>query len=391
MNITSYIGLSQELVIFLLVALLCSITLFISPLVGLYLTILYFLFVRTDTLISRFPAELYAIVCMSVISASIQVGYGHGDDYYNVYIPAYEAVNRGESIFSFFSGGVEFGLPLFFLILNKLFPGVNYIQLSGVITFIYSFIFILWVERFFLKYIEDKYKGVALASLLVFFNYLILVHLMRQSMASLFVLFSLGYFLEKNYRKGVVFFLVACICHLSSAVIIPLFMIFFSNKKYLKISVVLFIIFAVISFKFLVGFIVAHNIFGVATYKMAVYEDDVIETTAGAGFVLHFIVLFLLSRFIRDGSYESYKSLIFYSCPAYLILTLIPFASDRLFMPITGFMLGGIFFIFFKKYITVFRILLVAYCALRFFRLGPFAENIYGLWYNYPWLGSIFV
>ncbi|WP_204266372.1 hypothetical protein, partial [Klebsiella pneumoniae] len=81
-------------------------------------------------------------------------------------------------------------------------PWLNLNTTTWFNTFIYSFIFILWVERFFLKYIEDKYKGVALASLLVFFNYLILVHLMRQSMASLFVLFSLGYFLEKNYRKG---------------------------------------------------------------------------------------------------------------------------------------------------------------------------------------------
>ncbi|MCW1874110.1 EpsG family protein [Erwinia sp. INIA-01] len=391
MNTFCHMGLSREYVIFLLVSIACSITLFVSPLLGLYLTILYFLFVKVDSVILRLPGEIFAIICMSVIAASIQVGYGHGDDYYNVYIPVYESIGKGGSIFSFFSGGVEFGLPLFFYIINKFFPDANYIQLSGIITFIYSFIFILWVERFFLKNIEDKYKGIALAALLLFFNYLILVHLMRQSLASLFVLFSIGYFQEHKNRKGIIFFIIACVCHLSSAIIIPLFIVFLSSRKYLKVAFVSFIVFSVISFKFLIGFIVAHNIFGVATYKMAVYENDVIETTAGAGFVLHFIVLFVLSRFIRDNSTESYKSLIFYSCPAYLALTLIPFASDRLFMPITGFMLGGLFFICFKRYVTIFRLLLLAYCILRFVRLGPYANNIYGLWFNYPWLGSFFI
>lgn len=391
MNLTRTLVQSPDIRVVLAISFLCSVALYVSPLVGLYLTILFFLFVKVDSVIFRIPAELFAILCMSIISASIQVGYGHGDDYYNVYIPAYELIKHGESIFSFFSGGVEFGLPLFFYLLNKVFPDVNYIQLSGIITFIYASLFIIWIERFFLKNIDDKYKGVAIASLLIFFNYLVLVHLMRQSMATIFVLFSIGYFLELNKKKGGVFFIIACICHLSSAIIIPLFLILLSEKKFLKISITAFIIFAVVMFKIVVGFIVAHNIFGVATYKMAVYQDDVIETTAGAGFILHFIVLFILSRFDFTDENQNYKSLIFYSCPAYLSLTVIPFASDRLFMPITGFILGGLFFVCFKRYITIFRLLLVGYCIIRFLRLGPYSDNIYGLWFNYSWLGSIFI
>lgn len=388
--VTNSLLCKQDLFFYFLLSLFFFILLIVSPLALLYGVILLFIVVNIKSLIVRGMCELYISFAVAFITASIKINYGPGDDFYNVYVPVFESIRNGVSIFSFFSGGVEFGLPLFFYFISVFFPNITNIELNWIVTFCLSLFFFVWVERFFLKGIEPKYRCIALASILMFFNYMILSHLMRQALATIFILYSIGFFIEKSYKKTFIFFIFACLCHLTSVIIAPIFFVFLSNKSFYKNLLLIVIFLSSVGFNLVVSFVLSSGLLSVATYKFEFYDQNTIETTAGAGFIFHFLVLFIFTFFINDNIDRPYKSLIRYSCPAYLSLVVIPFASDRLFMPITAFMLGGLFFICLKNKLLYFKIALIAYCVLRFLRLGIFSDNIYLLWSNYPWLGPFF-
>lgn len=381
------------------VVVLLLISLIISPDVSLYLGIGILTFVNLDLKIYRSCVALFLIVSGALMFASRATGLSLGDDFYHVYLPVINSLEMGSSVFQpYYSSGVEFILPIIFktiLSIYSVFFNNNPSEpdLLFIFTFSIAALYYVWMERFFLKNIEGN-KSLCLAMGFLFLNFFVMGYMIRQAWSTIFILFALGYFSEGKINRAVLFSLLAIFTHLSAIPIIIIFYTYTYRDKLAKNIVLGIILFISLAFSFVRDYILSSGVLGVATYKMQFYDTD--QSDAAHSFVYHFILLIFLAFFSLDEKYTKLKSLIIYGGISYFLLMPIPLASDRILMPFTSFMLGGVLFLCITKYQKLVQAIIFPYLIIRFLRFGPLHvfggvySDPYSVWYTYSWFGSVF-
>lgn len=368
---------------------------FTSPLLCFYLAIIFFSFVSLNSLPIRFAFSIIIIISGATIFSSRVVGISLGDDFYYVYMPVYQAIKNGASVFNgYYSSGAEFVLPVLFKIFsvvdNTFFVnGMTYSSLMFCFIVTFSLLFYFWMEIFILPRIEVN-KTLCLMSAFIFLNFFMLGYMMRQAFSTLFILYSLGFFSQKKLKSAYMMALVASCTHLSAIPILFIFYIYMFRGRIAKITLISTISFFSLSFAFIKTYILSSGLLGVATYKLDYYNQDIGDL--GHGYIVHMLFLMTFSYLFISEKWKEFRSLIFFGGLTYFILFPIPLASDRILMPLTSFMLGFLIFISLGRYSRFLRYALIPYCILRFLKYGPlyngYGVDSYYLWHFYPWFGS---
>lgn len=365
----------------------------ISPLIAFYysLTLLVIFPKEFSYKYMRVYVSLIAIVNACIVFSSRAYLQSISDDFSHYY-ESYLSLTNGGSIAQY-AGGIEFLISFYFKILIFIFGNMSVPHIFFCVSFFCSIVFYIWVEKFGLKNIDDYKKSLCVASCLAFFMYLLSTQLMRQMIATPFLLFALSYGL-KHY-KGKLFMIMAVGGHLSS---IPLYFVlktFLGNEKKKQwIILIIFIFFSLLFTVLLSHLSIFFNIpiIGELAAKLQYYNNITLRSGGddkGNTFIKYMIVMLAGFVFFGPKGEWEYKKLFYLSCIAYILLLPIPLLSSRVFLMMSGVALGYFMFLAFYRISMIYRGLIIAYFIVRVLTLGPYYDfkgDGFDLWYSYPWI-----
>ncbi|EMH4162840.1 EpsG family protein [Pluralibacter gergoviae] len=376
-----------------------------SPVLGAYIPLIFLL----SGLIKRVPyrilLSIVSIISFSFITGSKFYASGNiGDDFGGLYYKLFIWLWQGETIFfKDFSGGVEFFLPLYFKIIQLAFGFIKPQFLLAAVCFPVLLMFYIWLEIFGVRKIPDAYKGICIATSISLLAFILTGQYMRQVFGSVFLMFALSLYSEKKYFSSFTFFFLACISHLTSIVIFPLFILLMSNLKSIKTSIVISSLLASIFFSTLIIILSKSGILGVASYKLLFYAsgDAEVNGLAFPSFAKFLLPCMFFSIFFFSGQEEHtrYKSLLIYGTLSYIALSLVPVLPNRLYNLLGAFYVGYLFFLSCYKQIRFLQIIMFLYIGYRIYatifafdyhNMG-YSGASQGLWYSYEWSGTSFL
>ncbi|ASI59950.1 hypothetical protein CA952_04280 [Raoultella ornithinolytica] len=377
--------------VFLLIA--CAIA---SPLLAFYLAIILLALINIAETPLRVMIGTVAVLAGSAIYSSRVIGFSTADDFYNTYLPTYSIIAHGGDVFApYYTGGIEFGLPVYFKLFSPLVTNGDYYIFFYIITAINFFAFYLWVEVYLFKKVVFEKKSLCAACALCFFILSVQSQLMRQTCSTVFILWALAFFDSRKWLKGVLFTGVAAIFHTSAIPIVIIFCIYLYGKKYMKNCMLATLILASVAFISVMDIILKYNLLAAATYKFNFYQTTTIDGLDVSAYWKFLVPLFILSFFFfsKEKEHDKYKSLLRYGTLSYIALMPIPFAADRIMMPMTNYILGVLVFMTLYKVSGPLRGVICLYSVYKFLTLGPL-YNGYGvdpfyIWYSYPWYNNL--
>ncbi|HDS1115698.1 EpsG family protein [Pluralibacter gergoviae] len=376
-----------------------------TPVLGAYIPLIFLLSGLINRIPYRILLSLISIISFSFITGSKFYASGNiGDDFGGLYYKLFIWIWQGETIFfKDFSGGAEFFLPLYFKIIQLFFGFIKPQFLLVAVSFPILLMFYVWLELFGLKKIPTGYKGICIATSLALFAFILTGQYMRQEFGSVFLIFALSFYFEKKYYKSFAFLFLACIAHLTSIIIFPLFIILMSNWKSLKNSLVISSLLASVFFSTLIIILSNTGVLGVASYKLLFYAngDAGVNGLAFPSFAKFLLpcVFFAMFFFSSEEEHIKYKSLLVYGTFCYISLSLVPVLPNRLYNLLGAFYIGYLFFLSFYKEIRLLQLIMLLYISYRIYatiytfdyHIMGFSGASQGLWYSYDWSGSSFL
>lgn len=364
---------------------------FVSPVIAFYYSL---------SLLVMFPREfsnkylrsyisIIAIINACIIFSSRVYLQSSSDDFGHYYA-SYLSLVRGGTLAQY-SQGFEFLISYFFKLTIILFGKLSVPDLFFCVSLFSSLTFYTWVEYFGLKDIDDNKKSLCVASCLAFFMYAMSIQLMRQMLATPFLLFALSYGLRNI--KGKVFYVLAIGGHLSS---LPLYFVLKTymgdNKRRQIILTGFFVLFGV-SFAVILNHLSLFTglpVVGQIFSKLQYYNGAAGSSDKGGNTFLKYMVVMLIGFFFFGPKHNSeFKKLFLLSVIPYCALIFIPLLSSRIFLLISTVALGYFMFLAFYRASLLYRILLILYFVVRVFTLGPYYDyknDGFDLWYSYPWI-----
>ncbi|AYU89687.1 hypothetical protein CS371_14585 (plasmid) [Serratia marcescens] len=364
-----------------------------SPLLGYYISII--LLLTVSDLCNAKPIRVYfsliALVCGVLVSAS-RVHLTSASDDFGHYYASYLSILHGGTIFQY-AGGVEFLLSLYFKILVMIFGNLHPSSILFFVALLNSFLFYLWLEKFGLNRVDDKLKSLCIAASLTFYMFTISTLLMRQMLATPFLLFALSYTLRS--KMGILSLLLASFAHLSSIPIYFIIRILMSEDRKKKNLMVLFFLVVLVLFSLLVKFSSSFTglpVIGILAFKLEYYgRVSLFSFDRIDSYVKYLVVMLIASIFFFSEKHKDWKSLLYYGGAIYIIWLPIPLMSGRIFLMLGTVALGYIIFLSAYRMSIVLRYFLVIYCVFRVLTLGIYYTNNndgFDLWYSYPWISE---
>lgn len=340
----------------------------------------------------RIPFAILAIVNASIMVSSRSYFLSKSDDFSHYY-ESYVDILNGAGIFEKqYAGGLEFFLNIYFKIIGFFFGNVSIPHLLFLVSFLCSILFYIGVEKLLIKKFDTSLHPLIVASAFLFFPFLLTTQLMRQMIASGFLLIALSY--SFNCFKGKFFLLLATISHSTSLVLYFLYkVLFFGEKKskWIISGVLLFI--SLLSFGFF-NFIVGlslplvGDIFSKANYylnkeDLNFWNDSLLK---------YAIIMILMYPFFGYKKDRYIVELFYFSMFCYMILLPLASLSSRFFLVTNSFLLGFFVFLSFYRIKKLFVLAIIFYAVFRFFYFGPLFiadNNGFDLWSSYGWKTGI--
>ena len=169
------------------------------------------------------------LAMMIILSGSFLNGDAvlHGDfvHYYRVYNGLLESDFK---YLSYFGGGIEVGLPIIYLILGKVFGTLNPSHFMTMQIFVSSLLFYIWLEMYAMRRFTSTQKALCVALSLMLFDFWFSAWLVRQVMASIFILYALT---SKSTNAKWIFFLIAVSFHTTSILFYPILYLLYNRPK----------------------------------------------------------------------------------------------------------------------------------------------------------------
>lgn len=244
----------------------------------------------------------FILVSWMLVFSAFRVG-GTGTGDYETYLELYNSIDSWEKVIN-----PDVHAELGFRILS----------LSGNLwDFPEQFIIVIMaiLSIFPVVYVIYKYSPYKILSLLIWMPYFLTMnmHSSRTSVAAAFGLLFLISFAKRN--TSILYFVIACLFHYSSFVLIGVFLAKVRLKRFLRISVLSLIIFLLISpFDLLIrfldligihrlsGFIQIYLESGDYGYKMPIYDPRIL-----LGILVSLLILNIKNSFIKDFEISFYK------------------------------------------------------------------------------------
>jgi hypothetical protein len=363
-----------------------------SPLLGFYCSLMYLAIQGYSLRILRINVAIIAIVSGAFIASSRNALVVLGDDF-NINYSVYQLMQDGGSIFYHeFSGGIEFILPLYFKIIGFLFDIENPVYVFFSVTVLCLTLFYIWLEMYGLKGIDSDKKALCVAASLGLFVLFSSTQLMRQMISTAFVLYAVSFWFEKKKVSFVIFFALAIFSHLSAALLFFVITILMGDNKPRKYMVLLVSAAFVSLFTVFLSFITGSNLLGAATYKFNYYASTDLSGFNLDSFFKFLVIMWGAALIFRSKNNEKWNSLLFFGGALYVIFLPLPLASDRMLMLMVSFLPGFLMFISFYRATLLFKVILIAFFALKILLLGPLynggALEGMELWKSYPWFNK---
>ena len=392
-------NINNKLMIFMIVSFLAFlfVCLGYSPLLATTVIILVMAIFPLKSFPVRVGLVLILLFSLALQISSRQIFSNTADDFSNVYTVVYDnIVNKNRSPFSdFFTGGIEFGVPVLFKLLSMLFGRQNFQELMFFIVFINCFVFYLWLEYFAKKNVQSFDISFFIAVSIFVFSVAVTSQLIRQSFSTCFLLFAITFYREGK-KSYILFLFVAFIFHVTA---LPFFFLYNvisgDNEKKKKVIAILLFLFSA-SFLSIATFLYGSGALGSATYKLEYYLTgggvDQKLTIDGLKFVAgnFFFAYFLMNK----DKYSVAWNFIKYGFIYYVLLIPIPLASERGLLLIVTFLPGVLLYFAFTSHRWMLKCLFVLFVFAKFIKTGflysASSSNVFNLWYYYPWASDDF-
>lgn len=363
-----------------------------SPLLGFYCSLMYLAIQGYSLRILRVNVAIIAIISGAFISSSRNALMVLGDDF-NINYSVYQLMQNGGSIFYHeFSGGIEFILPLFFKIIGFVFNIENPVYIFFSVTVLCLTLFYIWLEKFGLKDIDSDKKALCVAASLGLFVLFSSTQLMRQMISTVFVLYAVSFWFEKKKLSFVIFFALAIFSHLSAVLLSFVIIVLMGDNKFRKYMVLIVSAAFVSLFTVFLSYITGSNLLGAATYKFNYYASTDLSGFNLDSFFKFLVIMWCGAIFFRSKNNEKWNSLLFFGGALYVIFLPLPLASDRMLMLMVSYLPGFLMFISFYRATLLFKVILIAFFALKILLLGPLysggALEGMELWKSYPWFNK---
>lgn len=374
---------------YLIIITLSLVTLAYSPLLGYYIPLIILLVPMLGSRLLRVSLIMISITGLSYIVASRNIISAEGSDF-EMYYLIYNNILKGGGVFvSEFSGGIEFLLPFIFKLTTVLFGELSRKQLLFGVVFVQLFFIVLWLEIYGIHKLKSAEKTLCIVATIGILSVFTLSQALRQSCATVVALYSLTAYFGRKKFTFFILYIVASLFHLTSLIIIPLYIIFYKGKKISYIVVVSIILLGSF-FSILLPIILSHNLLGAATYKLGYYTVTAAQGWDFSTYFKFLVITLFLSFFFSSNENSNINRFTWFTCVVYLALMPIPLAADR-FLLLTSSILSG-YLLFFSafKIQPLLRLMLLSLFLFKILSLGinyvPGPPLNY--WYFYDWAGD---
>lgn len=376
---------------FLSVALFLFLVSSLMPLVALYAGLVILTLNGGGSDSSRRLLGVVVIFSASVVYSSREVFLTFSDDFSSYYDAYNDAVNGDwNSVIERFSNGIEIFTSLIFIGLSFIFGYLNPHHLLFILIFVVAVGFFVWLEVYGLEYVDDNVKSICVASVIALSSFSFFGQVVRQSQASVFILFALS---QRRFLYQCIFIGLATSCHLTSPIIYFIFKLLMSDNSRIKIYLSSCLLVLSLLLQHLLEPIISNDWYGFfSVFNKAQYYKEI-----GQGFVsvdigsVKFIVFGWCSAilFLRDDvENKKWISLYFFGGVFYLSLLPYPLLPTRLMLIYSVFLMGYFMFFSFQKKLILYQFLLFFYVVYTFLnRLSTLKPSGGGfdLWYSFPW------
>ena len=312
------------------------------------------------------------------------------DDLFS-YFRAYNGLLSG-NMDALFAYNNEVGLPLLYFLHTKLFESAEPASIILYVSFLCGVLFLVWLEYFGVKEIEEELKSLAIAASLIFFSFMMTSQVIREMMAMVFILYALSS--HKIIFKTILLFL-GVLFHTAALPVFIMGALLFKFPKQTFIGV-LFIsgtfVFELSNLQTIyssldMSFIPIQKLLFHACSLPGYTQTDMYYVK----FMFILIVLFLFQfLFLKaDPTQEKWKYFVLTFAGMYLIFLPLPLASLRGTLIVNSVLLGYLIFIGFKQYYRLFSDLLAGYIIYKFILTVNGFPGPFELWHAYGWYGKI--
>lgn len=384
------------------ISILCiSISLF-SPLGGFFVGLILLVLGIGINFPIRLILSLYTIINYAFVGASKYYTYTFGDDFGYIYLPLYNYLNNGGSVFfSEFSGGVEFLFPLYLKICTFIFGPLSDSGVLVVISLLNLLLFYFWLEIYGFREISSNFKSLGIAIAILFFSYTVYLQIMRQSTASVILLFALSTWFNKKYILSFIFLIISSLFHISSIIFFPIILFLFSGSIKNRNIFIIILGSSIGLFPIVVDLILNYSLLGSASYKAEFYKQA-LELGDNNSFIdvllsAKILILALICLIIFSNKKIYFiKNFIIYCLLFVVIISSLSQLPYR-FMNILYLTSGYFVFLAMLKYIKPMRVIVIFFICFKMvtmmnsdnyielIRENPHETNYHGLWYSYPW------
>lgn len=341
----------------------------------------------------------FALFMLLFVAVSREIGLTKSDDLLGTYMPI---LNNFIQYGTFESTGlgIEVGLVVYLDIILNFFKIVDPRIMLFVCVSFTLFFYSIWLNRFFIKEVDNEDIGLAIAVSLAFMQVGLLTQTLRQEMATPFLLVSM-FLWDKKKVSAFIILLIATCMHSSSLIIFMFYLFFPAVKLKWKVVFFIFVFCFSLSISLYPGKIInALNILHLSfiskkiQYYLTARESDAGGIIAAGKFYLLIIIIMIGNNFffksrVKEitGTTKGLYDFCFWGSICNLTFVTLPNAS-RFFLVIPGFLMYFVFLPFYKKYPAFFTFLLCSYIMVSIF----FPQRLIGggmpgfqLWNSYSW------
>ncbi|HFZ8994096.1 TPA: EpsG family protein [Citrobacter freundii] len=349
----------------------------------------------------EFRKGIFIVAVMMVLftGASREIGISSYDDLIGTYMPILESqIQYGTYAAS--GLGTEVGIVAYIRMLMEFFPINDPRTLMFYCVLFTLFFYSLWVFFFYSKEADEEDKGTALAVSLAFIQIGLLTQLLRQEMATPFLLMAI-FTWDKRRFFSVCLLLTAFFIHNSSIIIFLFYLLFpmlrLWAKLFIFIGFMLFSLSVVYTPSLTIGILDSLYLSFIAQkvqYYLTATMMTLPEAISNGKFYILIVMIMIGSRIFLKDEIEQMSDLqkkiydfCFWGSACNLTFAILPNAS-RVFMIIPGFLLFFVFLPIIKRYPVFFKSFIAIFALATLFvpqRLFGGGTPGFALWDAYNW------
>ena len=377
-------------IVSLIMILCCMVALPFFPLLSFILSILYLIFISSYNLdFLRILISLVSYFSLIVILGS-KTFHNELDMDLSVYLNVYDYISV-LSLNELWKGSFigEPGWVTLYWLLNKFGFHVNGVQLAILNSFISIAIFVLWFERFGIKFSDYRYRGIVTASTILFMSVVSFGFLQRQSISVAILLFALS---NRNNNKFFLFLILSSFFHLSSLVVGLIYKVFL-NRKINDVFWLYFFIFCVsfrLIFPIIISIILVLLPFPVLTYKLGFYSEITNFQIVSFRIALYGMLFSIVTFFMSCNLDDFYKNLVRFCSVVFLSMLGINLFSER-FNFILLYCFGYfISLMLVRKYFSIVMVMCLLLLGIFIYEKGVSDLSLDPYWQRYPYISNSF-